>query len=69
MFVTEGRIGTVVPQEKNQRIFCDAKGLEMVEEISERLVHTLDECGEGLRVGGFSGIFVVCGETRVRLER
>ena len=69
VLVTEGRIGAVVSQEKDQGIFGDAKGLEMVEEIAERLVHTFDERGEGLRVGGFSGIFVVSGETRVRLER
>ncbi len=41
----------------------------MVEEIAQRFVHALNQRGERLGIGGLAGIFVMRGETRIRLER
>ena len=65
----ERRIGAVVAEEEDQRVLGDAECVEMVEHVAERLVHALDQGGEGLGGCGFAGVLVMSGETRIGMKR
>lgn len=59
----------VVPKEKDECVDGHIESVQMIENVAQRLVHACNQCGERLRRRGFSGIPVMGGKTRVRVER
>lgn len=69
MLVTQKRIGSVVAQKKHQRFLRHSELIEMIQHVAQRLVHPLDQGGEGLGPLRFSRVRIVSGETGIRIER
>ena len=63
------RIGPVVAQEDDQRILGHAQRIEMVEQITQRLVHPLDQRCKGLGRGRLARRLVMFRKPGIGLER
>ncbi len=69
MLMPRGRVRSVVTEEKDERVFGDAKFVELIQHVTERFVHPFDQRGERLGVSRLSRVLVVLGEARIRFER
>ena len=68
MLVPEWGVGAVVAQENHERLFRDPFGLEVIQHVAERLVHSFDHSGESLGVVRLVRVGVILGEAGVGVK-
>ena len=68
MLVAQRRVGAVVAEEEDKRVFRDTERVEMIEQIAERLVHAFDQRGKRLGRCRLARVLVVIGKAGITLK-
>ena len=68
MLLPQGCIGTIITKKNHQGILRNPQGVEVIEHVTERLIHSFDQCSKRFRVIGFIRICIVLLKARIGIE-